>query len=130
MRVDNPVPCAEDPRVPMLCETWQNRGVCISASAGGSLASKTHRYMWVPEDTLMSIPHYTGSMGQEWGGCGKASESGKGNRDIHDDSVCEWLILRSPPKGLLVLYKYKTILLMRQSRGIGLPGLLAGNVAN
>lgn len=36
----NPVPSAEDLGVPMLCETWQNHEVCISASAGGSLASQ------------------------------------------------------------------------------------------
>lgn len=59
-------------------------------------------------------------MGQEWGECGKVSESGKGNPDIRD-SVCEWVILRSPPEGLLVLYEWKTRLLRRLSRGIGYP---------
>lgn len=44
MRVDgydNPVTSPEDPRVPMLYETQQNPGVCISALVCGSLASKT-----------------------------------------------------------------------------------------
>lgn len=79
--------CQRIPGCPWSVKPGRTLKVCTSASAGGSLASKTHRYMWVPEDILMCIPHYTGSMGQESGGHGKASESGNGNGDIHDDSV-------------------------------------------
>lgn len=99
MRVDgyvNPVPSPEDPRVPMLYETQQNLEVCISASAVGLWPLKQHRYMWVLDDTFHPPLHWEHGVGE---GYGKASESGKGHPDIQHDSVCEWVILRSPAKG-------------------------------